>query len=1005
MMFWLTEGRVFIIPPILCLIVNLTLACLSLFRSRRKKENLLFAVVCIWWSLLSPVFISHHLTNDTDLLLRIDRSVHFFYVFNPAINILFFHYILSHDRRNVIVGAFFLSALFALCTPFPIYFSGLYQFSWGYIARGAFVFQLFGGYCIVSVIYCATLLIRRILIETNGVMKRKYLYMLISFGAAGVLTAFNLPAINGYNFYPLSNFTFIPLLILAYGVLRYQLMDIRSVLHLTFFWVLLSSLILLPNIFVFRILYPYLKSLPPSVFFGLLLVWFLANAIYFHYVQPRIDQWFNRRTHDLNRTELEFLTNIASLKNLDALIREFCNVLKTTLALKYVDILIQSSLLFRFRSQAGAICDLTWDFIQWLRKHHGLIDRNLIDIAPDFINIRDSVNACLGPVKGRYLLPIFQDNELTIIIRLSEKANLHSLSREEIRFLNRIATASSIAFSNSLLFQRLSNLKVDLEHHTASLACEMEERQWVEEQLRKSDEKYRTVLESIEDGYYEVSLEGNLTFFNAALGRILGYSLEELNGMHYSRFSDANNRRRIVRIFRSVLQTGQPSKAVDWELICKDGSSRPIQMSITLMRDTKEKPIGFRGIARDVSDLKQAEAERKRLETRLQNASKMEAIGLLAGKVAHDLNNILSGLVGYPDLLLIDMSEDNPLRTPLLTIKASGEKASAIVQDLLTLARRGVTVTKVTNLNHVVETFLNSPELKSLVRQHPKIIVSHQLDRDLLNISGSFFHLSKALMNLVSNAAEAMPIGGSINIRTNNVYIDRPLKGYETVQEGDYATLEVIDTGIGIAEADLGLIFQPFYTKKAMGKSGTGLGMAVIWGTVKDHHGYLEVKSIEGRGTTFILYFPVSRDAAEIPESHFSLEDYLGKGETILVVDDIREQREIATIMLEKLGYIVASVDSGEAAVAYLKEQCVDLVILDMIMEPGIDGLETYRLIREDCKEQRAIIASGYSETDRVREAQRLGAGTYVKKPYTLEKIGVAVRTELNRRLPKMKSN
>ena len=167
----------------------------------------------------------------------------------------------------------------------------------------------------------------------------------------------------------------------------------------------------------------------------------------------------------------------------------------------------------------------------------------------------------------------------------------------------------------------------------------------------------------------------------------------------------------------------------------------------------------------------------------------------------------------------------------------------------------------------------------------------------------------------------------------------------------------------------------------------------------------MEVKSIEGRGTTFILYFPVSRDAAEIPESHFSLEDYLGKGETILVVDDIREQREIATIMLEKLGYIVASVDSGEAAVAYLKEQCVDLVILDMIMEPGIDGLETYRLIREDCKEQRAIIASGYSETDRVREAQRLGAGTYVKKPYTLEKIGVAVRAELNRRLPKMKSN
>jgi PAS domain S-box-containing protein len=997
MTLWLMDSRLFIIPPILSITIGLVLASLSLFRSQRNIENILFIVVCVWWSLLAPIFISHHLTKDMDLLLRIDRCIHFFYVFNPPINILFFHHILSINRRRLIAFAFAVSFLFALCTPFPIYFNGLYEFSWGYIARGKIMFQLFGGYCIISVTYCAALLIRRIRIENNSELRKKYYYMLLSFGTASILTALNLPATNGYNFYPPGNFVFIPLSILAYGVLRYQLMDIRSILHQTFFWLLLSSLILLPNIFIFRFLFVHITSLPAPILFGLFVLWFVANAIYFHYVQPWIDRRFNRKAYDLCQIEMEFIANIASLKNLDALVREFCVVLKEALSLKHIDILFFASPPSCFQTLNGTIYEFPRDFIQWLKKHHGLLDQHIVDIAPDFTDVRKAVKNCLEPVKSRYLLPFFQEDDLTIIARLSEKINFRPLSHNEILFLNRIATASSIAFSNSLLFQNISNLKEDIERHTANLAREIKERQWTEEQLRISDDKYRTVLESIEDGYYEVSLEGNLTFFNAALGRILGYTLEELNGMNYRRFVAAMDHRNMVHTFQKVLKSGHSAKAVDWELIRKDGSKRPIQLSITLIRDTDGRTVGFRGIARDVFDLKQAETERRRLENRLQNAGKMEAIGLLAGKVAHDLNNILSGLVSYPDLLLMDLTRDDPLRKPLLAIKDSGEKASAIVQDLLTLTRRSVTVTKVISLNRIVETFLDSPELHTLIKQQPNITITPQLDSELLSISGSPFHLSKTLMNLVSNAVEAMPAGGSVIIRTNSVNVDRPLKGYETVKEGDYATLEVTDTGIGIAKSDLELIFQPFYTKKAMGKSGTGLGMAVIWGTVKDHRGYLEVRSVEGEGTTFILYFPVTRKTADIKEKHLNIEDYLGRGETILVVDDICEQRDIATNMLEKLGYVVSAVDSGEAAIAYLEKRCVDLVILDMIMEPGIDGLKTYRLICEYCKDQRAIIASGYSETNRVREAQRLGAGTYVKKPYTLEKIGMAVRSELDR--------
>ncbi len=210
--------------------------------------------------------------------------------------------------------------------------------------------------------------------------------------------------------------------------------------------------------------------------------------------------------------------------------------------------------------------------------------------------------------------------------------------------------------------------------------------------------------------------------------------------------------------------------------------------------------------------------------------------------------------------------------------------------------------------------------------------------------------------------------------------------------------------------ADMERIFEPFYTKKVMGRSGTGLGMAVVWGTVKDHKGYIDIKSIEGKarpprlsardggqGTTLTLYFPVTRKELAKDKALVPIDDYMGKGESVLVVDDVEEQREIASRILKKLGYSFTTVSSGEEAVDYLKDNSVDLLILDMIMDPGIDGLETYKRILEFHPKQKAIIASGFSETERVKEAQRLGAGAYLKKPFLLEKIGLAIRAELDK--------
>ena len=249
-------------------------------------------------------------------------------------------------------------------------------------------------------------------------------------------------------------------------------------------------------------------------------------------------------------------------------------------------------------------------------------------------------------------------------------------------------------------------------------------------------------------------------------------------------------------------------------------------------------------------------------------------------------------MVGFAELLLRNENPASPIRSKLENIVKGGQRAAAIVDDLLTLARRGVvTGRQVINLNKIVSDVLQSPELEKLRSFHPNVAIKHELASGLLNISGFPVHLQKTLYNLLSNASEAMPIGGVLTIGTSNQYLDSPIHGYDEVLEGDYVVLSVSDTGAGIPAADLKRIFEPFYTKKVMGRSGTGLGLAVVWGTVKDHHGYINIQSEEGKGSTFTLYFPVTREDVSLESASVEVSTYMGNGETVLVVDDVTEQR------------------------------------------------------------------------------------------------------------------
>jgi PAS domain S-box-containing protein len=522
---------------------------------------------------------------------------------------------------------------------------------------------------------------------------------------------------------------------------------------------------------------------------------------------------------------------------------------------------------------------------------------------------------------------------------------------------------------------------------------EQESRIHAEEALREREARYRELVENANSIILRLDPRGRVTFFNECAERIFGYARQEIIGEDVvgtivpARDSAGNDLAgRIQALCRAPEQFANNEN----ENVRRDGSRVWINWTNRAVRDGQGNITEILCVGNDIT-------ERRGLEERLQRAEKMEALGTLAGGVAHDMNNVLGVLTGYAELLQERIPQGDPLKAYAEKLMAASERGAAIIQDLLTLARRGVPSADVVNITGIVGELFKSPLLDRIKLHHPQVRFTTELSSDLLNIKGSVVHLEKTVTNLVANAAEAISGGGVVTVRTENRYLDRPVHGYEQIREGDYVVLTVSDTGGGISHADINKIFEPFYTKKRMGRSGTGLGLAIVWGTVKDHEGYIDVKSAPGEGSTFTLYFPATRE--DLPEElkKIPVERYLGKGESLLVVDDVAEQRDVAMSLLTRLGYRVHAVSSGAEAVEYLKAHAADLVVLDMIMEPGMDGLETYQRILDFRPGQKAIIVSGFAETDRVQEALKLGAGGYVRKPYLKEKIGMAIKAELNR--------
>jgi PAS domain S-box-containing protein len=515
-------------------------------------------------------------------------------------------------------------------------------------------------------------------------------------------------------------------------------------------------------------------------------------------------------------------------------------------------------------------------------------------------------------------------------------------------------------------------------------------RRQVEAALRASEERYRSILEHIGEGYYEVDPAGNFTFFNDGVSELLGYTPQQLGGMNYRGITSGETTERMHRLFNQVYQSEQPSKISEFDLITASGEKKPIEISILLMRDQNGTPNGFRGIMRDVSDRHQAEAERERLTTQIQQSQKMEAIGTLAGGIAHDFNNLLMGIQGNVSLILLDKEKDQREYEYLKNIENLVLRGSELTRQILGFARGGKYRVKPTDLNLLVG------KTADMFSRTKREITMHQTyQSDLWSVDVDQGQIEQVLLNLFVNAWQAMPEGGDLYITTENIALSAKDQGRSfDIVPGKYVRVSVTDTGTGMEKNIQGRIFEPFFTTKEVGR-GTGLGLASAYGIVKNHNGVIRVYSEIGHGTTFRIYLPAtSKPLQQEPANNGKV--LKGSG-TILLVDDEPAVAEVGKDMVEKLGYQVLLATGGEQAISIFRKyrKTIRLVILDMIM-PGMSGGETYDRIKALDPDARVLLASGYGLNGQATEFMKRGCNGFIQKPFNLRILSQKIRTILD---------
>ena len=524
------------------------------------------------------------------------------------------------------------------------------------------------------------------------------------------------------------------------------------------------------------------------------------------------------------------------------------------------------------------------------------------------------------------------------------------------------------------------------------------ERDSFRNRLAVTEERYRHLVHHSPDIIFTLGERGEFLFVNDTVESLLGYESASLRGKAFSTIvheEDADK----VRAFFEAAAKGRPlSDCMEVRLCCR---TRPaagdgicvVELRASAMEEFSEesggKIRGIYGIARDITERKRAEEERKLLEAQLRQAQKMEAIGTLAGGIAHDFNNLLMAIQGNASLMLFDLSPKHEHYERLRNIEKLVDSGSRLTAQLLGYARKGRYEVRPIDLNQTVQ-----DACETFSRTRKEIRVQLRLDRNLAPIEADAGQVEQVLMNLLVNAADAMRGGGTVTLRTANTSHEQMKGKLYNPRPGKYVLLSVSDTGVGMDEKTKERIFEPFFTTKEMGR-GTGLGLASTYGIIKGHGGFIDVESEPGRGATFSIYLPAS--SKKISKPHRGQEGIVRGQGTVLLVDDEDMVLEIGRALLETMGYQVVTAKDGEEAIRLYESRgsAIDLVLLDVVM-PGLGGGEVFDRLKSINPDMKCLLLSGYSIDGEATEIIQRGCDGFIQKPFKLRDLSKSIREILH---------
>ncbi len=509
--------------------------------------------------------------------------------------------------------------------------------------------------------------------------------------------------------------------------------------------------------------------------------------------------------------------------------------------------------------------------------------------------------------------------------------------------------------------------------------------------LRDSEQRFRDLVESSSDWIWEVDADGVYTYSSPMLTDLLGYTPEEVVGKTPFDLMSPEEADRVSSIFHRAVEACQPIVALENVVHHKDGTPVTIETSCVPVLDAAGALVGFRGVDRDITPRKLAEAEHRAFEAQIQHAQKLESLGVLAGGIAHDFNNLLMAIMGNADLALLDAAPESPIRTSLGEIKKASQRAAELARQMLAYSGRGRFVVEPLDLTETVREMTHMLE----VSVSKKAVLRYDFSEDLPAIRGDATQIRQVIMNLITNASDAIGKNdGVISVATGAMQAGREdlQEAYfdNDLPEGTYVMLEVADTGCGMDTETLTKLFDPFFTTKFTGR---GLGLAAVLGIVRGHKGTIRITSEMNKGTTVRVLLPAIADEAVSPASQ-ARADQLWRGSgTVLLVDDEESVRTIATTMLQRLGMTVVTAVDGQDAVDVYRRRGDEIgcVIMDLTM-PRMDGEQAYRELRRIRADVAVIISSGYDEQDVTPRFGTDGPVTFIQKPYELARLAGALR-------------